>query len=277
MPSPSYGLSRGARDPFMAGPATRRVVGGAGILFLAAVGFVSSFIDSQVGGGGVMSLPALLVVGLPNVQALGTNKLGGTSSALVASSNYLHKGAVPLRQALRLIPLSFVGGAIGVWAVLHSDATWLRPVIAVVMVAMAAYVLLRPRFGSEDHPKLGRWPAAAMALAALDIGTYDGLLGPGTGTMLIFATIAFLGYGFRRAAALGRVLNLGSNLSALGYYAWAGKVDWAVGLPMAASMALGGYAGSHVSLRHGDRYLKPLFVVITAALLARLVWQLLGL
>lgn len=247
------------------------------ILFLVAVGFVSSFIDSQVGGGGVMSLPALLVVGLPNAVALGTNKLGGTSSALVASSNYLHKRAVPLRQAAWLMPLSFVGGAVGVWAVLHSDATWLRPVIVVVMVAMGAYVLLRPRFGTEDRLRLGPWPALAMALAALDIGTYDGLLGPGTGTMLIFAIISFLGYGFRRAAALGRVLNLGSNLSALAYYAWAGKVEWSVGLPMATAMALGGYVGSHTTLRHGDRFLKPLFVVITAALLARLLWQITGL
>jgi uncharacterized membrane protein YfcA len=244
--------------------------------FLMVVGLASSFIDAQVGGGGVMSLPALLVVGLPNAVALGTNKLGGTSSALIASSNYLHKRAVPLRQAAWFMPLSFVGGAIGVWAVLHSDATWLRPVIVVVMVAMGAYVLLRPRFGTEDRLGLGSWPVLAMALAALDIGVYDGLLGPGTGTMLIFAIISFLGYGFRRAAALGRILNLGSNLSALGYYAWAGKVDWAVGLPMAATMALGGYAGSHVSLKHGDRYLKPLFVVITGALLLRLLWQILS-
>jgi uncharacterized membrane protein YfcA len=253
------------------------VVDAAHILFLAAVGFVSSFIDSQVGGGGVMSLPALLVVGLPNATALGTNKLGGTSSALVASSNYLHKKAVPLRQALWFLPLSFVGGAVGVWAVLHSDAAWLRPVIVAVMVAMGAYVLLRPRFGAEDRLKLGRWPVVAMALAALDIGTYDGLLGPGTGTMLIFAIISFLGYGFRRAAALGRVLNLGSNLSALAYFAWAGRVDWQVGLPMAAAMALGGYVGSHTTLRHGDRFLKPLFIVITGGLLLRLLWQILGL
>jgi uncharacterized membrane protein YfcA len=207
---------------------------------------------------------------------LGTNKLGGTASALVASSNYLHKKAVPLHH-LWFLPLSFVGGAVGVWAVLHSDATWLRPVIVVVMVAMGAYVLLRPRFGTADQSRLGPWPTVAMTLAALDIGVYDGLLGPGTGTMLIFAIIAFLGHGFRRAAALGRVLNLGSNLSALAYYAWAGKVDWAVGIPMAAAMALGGYLGSHTTLRHGDRFLKPLFIAITGALLLRLLWQLLGL
>lgn len=244
--------------------------------FLMAVGFVASFVDSQVGGGGVMSLPALLVAGVPNATALGTNKLGGTASALVASTNYLRKGAVPPRQALLLLPLSILGGAVGVWAVLHSDAAWLPPAMVVVMAAMGAYVLLRPRFGVEDRPRLGPWPKLAMALAALDIAVYDGLLGPGTGTLLIFAIVALLGQGFRRAAALGRVLNLGSNLSALAYFAWAGRVDWEAGLPMAAAMALGGYAGSHTTLRHGDRWVKPLFVAITGTLLARLLWQVLA-
>jgi len=258
------------------------------IAFLAAVGFVSSFIDSQVGGGGVMSLPALLLAFGPGggTFALATNKLGGTTSAFVASSNYLHKKAVPLRQALVFLPLSFLGGAIGVWAYLTyqgrtgHDPTWLRPVVAVLMVTLGTYVLVRKRFGAADqpqHPTHHGWMVAAMALAALDIGIYDGILGPGTGTMLIFAIVAFLGYGFRRAAALGRILNLGSNVSALAYWAWSGNVVWSVGLPMAASMAIGAYLGSHTTLKHGDRYLKPMFVVVTGALLLRLLWQIAGL
>jgi hypothetical protein len=241
-------------------------------LLLAAVGFVASFIDSQVGGGGVITLPALLLAGLPPQVALGTNKLGGTASALAASSNYLHKRAVPVRHAMAFLPLSLLGGAIGVWAVLHSDASWLVPAVMAVMAAMAVYVLARPRFGAEDRVATGVLPLVTMALAALDIGTYDGILGPGTGSMLLFAVVSFLGYGFRRAAALGRILNLGSNVSALAYYSFAHRVDWGVGLPMAASMALGGWAGSHTTLKHGDRWLKPLFVAITLALLVRLAW-----
>jgi hypothetical protein len=243
----------------------------AAIALLAAAGFAASFIDSQVGGGGVITLPALLLAGLPPQVALGTNKLGGTASALVASANYLHKRAVPVRQAAWLFPLSLAGGAVGVWAVLHAGSTtWLVPAVMAVMAAMAAWVILRPRFGAEDHLRHEALLGACMALAALDIGTYDGILGPGTGSMLLFAIIAFLGYGFRRAAALGRILNLGSNLSAVSYFVWAGAVDWQVGLPMAASMGVGGWVGSHTTLRHGDRWLKPLFVAITAALLVRL-------
>ncbi|MCA1819916.1 MAG: TSUP family transporter [Thermoplasmatota archaeon] len=242
---------------------------------LAAVGFVASFIDSQVGGGGVLTLPSLLLAGLPPHLALGTNKLGGTASAFVASANYLHKRAVPLRVAAALAPLSLLGGAVGVWAVLHSDPGWLVPVVMAVMAAMGAYVLLRPRFGTADHLVQGAMPFVAMGLAALDVGTYDGILGPGTGSMLLFAVVGFLGYGFRRAAALGRVLNLASNLSALAFFAWRGAVDWNVGIPMAASMAVGGYVGSHVTLRHGDLVIKPLFLAMTALLLASLGWRML--
>lgn len=243
---------------------------------LVAVGFVASFIDSQVGGGGVITLPAYLLLRIPPQVALGTNKVGGTASALVASANYLRSGAVPLRRALLLLPLSLLGGAIGVWAVLHSDATWLTPAVLVVMGAMMVYVLLKPRFGAEDNLQAGLLPMVAMAIAALDIGTYDGLLGPGTGSMLLFAIVSFLGYGFRRAAALGRVLNLGSNVSALAYYIVAGRVDWGVAIPMAVSMGAGGWVGSHVTLKHGDRWLKPLFVAITLALLGRLLGTLAG-
>lgn len=241
------------------------------LAFLVVAGFVASFIDSQVGGGGVITLPALLAAGLPPAAASATNKVGGTSSALFASANYLRSGLVPLRQALLFAPLSLLGGAIGVWAFLHSDPSWLVPTVLAVMLAMTAYVLLRPRFGTEDRPRHGALPMVAMGLAALDIGTYDGLMGPGTGSFLLFALVALLGHGFRRAAALGRVLNLASNVSAVTYWIVAGHVVWAVGIPMGLSMAAGGWVGSHVTLRHGDRYLKPLFVAITLALAVRLL------
>lgn len=244
--------------------------------FLVVAGFIASFIDSQVGGGGVITLPALLAAGLPPAAASATNKVGGTSSALFASVNYLRSGLVPMRQVVTFAPLSLLGGAIGVWAFLHSDPSWLVPAVLAVMASMALYVLLRPKFGVADHLTLGVLPMAAMGLAALDIGIYDGLMGPGTGSFLLFALISLLGYGFRRAAALGRVLNLASNVSALAYWIVSGHVVWAVGIPMGISMAAGGWVGSHVTLKHGDRYLKPLFIAITVALMVRLLGRLAG-
>jgi uncharacterized protein len=247
------------------------------LAFLAAAGFVAAFIDSQVGGGGVISLPALLAAGLPPHLALGTNKLAGTAASLSASVNYGRSGAVPWRDAARWMPLSFAGALLGVWIILRTPAEWVYGLVIVLMAAMTVYVLARPRFGTADRsgPHLG-WQLGAMALAALAIGVYDGLLGPGTGSFLLFAIVALLGYGFRKAAALGRVLNFASNAAALAYFVAARQVVWEAGIPMAAAMLAGGWAGSHVGLRHGDRWLKPLFVAITLALMVRLAWRLAG-
>jgi len=247
------------------------------LAFLAGAGFVASFIDSQVGGGGVISLPALLAAGLPPHLALGTNKLAGTSASLSASVNYGRSGAVPWKDALRWMPLSFAGALLGVWIVLHVAGGFLLGAVLALMGAMALYVLLRPGFGKEDrtHP-ITRMEAVAMAACALAIGIYDGFLGPGTGSFLLFAIVALLGYGFRKAAALGRVLNFASNAAALAYFVAARQVLWQAGIPMAVAMLAGGWTGSHVGLKHGDRWLKPLFVAITVALMVRILGKVQG-
>lgn len=247
------------------------------LAFLALAGFVAAFIDSQVGGGGVISLPALLAAGLPPHLALGTNKLAATSASFTASINYGRSGAVPWKDAARWMPLSFLGSLAGVWLVLRVDGTWLLGVVLALMVAMVAYVLLRPAFGKEDlgHPLLP-WQLAAMSAAALAIGVYDGFLGPGTGSFLLFAIVSLLGYGFRKAAGLGRVLNYASNIGALAYFLGKGQVLWEAGIPMGLAMLAGGWAGSHVGLTHGDRWLKPLFVAVTLALMVRVGGRLAG-
>lgn len=247
------------------------------LVFLAVAGFVASFIDSQVGGGGVISLPALLAAGLPPHLALGTNKLAGTAASFSASINYGRSGAVPWADALRWMPLSFGGALVGVWAVLHVEGRHLLAIVLVLMAAMTAYTLLRPSFGKEDRlrsPTKGEM--AGMAVAALAIGVYDGFLGPGTGSFLLFAIVVLLGYGFRKAAGLGRVLNFASNAAALAYFLAEGLVMWEYGIPLAVSMLAGGWTGSHVGMKHGDRWLKPLFVAITLALMVRVGGRLAG-
>lgn len=244
---------------------------------LVVAGFVASFIDSQVGGGGVITLPAYLLAGLPPHMALGTNKLGGTASALFASANYIHKKVVPWADVVGFAGLSLLGGAVGVWLALRdADGSYLLPVVLVVMAAMVAWVLLRPAFGTSEHSRPGHGWSMAMAAAALAIGIYDGILGPGTGSMLLVACVVLLGLSFRQASGLGRVLNLASNISALAYFIAVGQVDWSVGIPVAISMAIGGWVGSHANLKHGDRYLKPLFVTITTILMVVLGLRLAG-
>src|SRR5262249_30727291 len=131
------------------GAAPRRVVDLTPAL-LVGVGFVAAFIDSQVGGGGVISLPSLLALGLPPHLALGTNKLAGTGASFTASIQYARKGGVPWGAAAVLAPLSFLGAFVGVWAVLHAQADFVIVLVLIVMAAMTLYVLFRPRFGVTD-------------------------------------------------------------------------------------------------------------------------------
>lgn len=253
-------------------PTRRIAVEPFSLLILVVAGFVASFIDAQVGGGGIITLPAYLLVGLPPHQALGTNKVGGTASALVASINYVRSGLVGLEEVLRYVGFSLVGGAVGVYLALGTDGRYLIPAVLVVMVAMTLWILLRPAFGKTESSR-PLWMAWAMAGAALLIGLYDGILGPGTGSMLLVAIVALLGFTYRQASGLGRVLNLGSNVSALTYFVISNQVDWSLGIPMAVSMGIGGYVGSHVNLRHGDKTLKPLLVVVSLLLMGLLVYR----
>lgn len=245
------------------------------LALLAAAGFLASFIDSQVGGGGVISLPALIAVGLPPHLALGTNKLAGTGSALMASFNYARRGLVPWRLALPLGALSFVAAFAGVQLALSVDGRLVLYAVLAVMAAMTLYTVRRPRFGTADRSGApSDLQLLGMGLSCIAIGMYDGFLGPGTGSFLLFAVVGWLGLGFRRAAGLGRVLNVASNLAALALFVAHGMVAWQPGLVMLAAMLAGAYVGSHVAIRHGDRYLKPLFVGVTLVLMARILWSL---
>lgn len=239
---------------------------------LVAAGFVAAFIDSIVGGGGAISLPALLAAGLPPHLALGTNKLAATGASSMAAIRYTQAGVVVLPLVLLLVPLSVVGSFLGANAVLQVDPRIVRTLVIMVMLAMTVYVVARKTFGRDDrYFGLRTGPIVTTAAFALAIGFYDGFLGPGTGSFLIFAFVGIHGFNFVRAAGHARVLNFASNLSALALFALRNQVDYAIGLPMMASMVAGAYVGSHVGLRHGARWIKPLFVATTLGLVAYLL------
>lgn len=245
------------------------------LLFLVAAGFVAAFIDSQVGGGGIISLPALLVVGLDPHMALGTNKLAATGASFTATVRYTNAGVVNLPLALLLIPFAGIGSFVGSLAVLQVQARWITAAVIAVMVAMTVYVVARRKFGLVNQ-FTGLTTATAVAVVALAavVGFYDGFLGPGTGSFLLFGFVGILRMDFVRAAGLGRVLNFTSNLAALTLFALKDSVLWEYGLPMMAAHVAGAYLGSHVGLKHGARWLKPLFVTVSILLMARLAVRL---
>jgi len=236
---------------------------------LVGVAGVAGFVDAIAGGGGLLTIPALLWAGLGPVQALGTNKLQAVFGAFSATANFFHKGEIRLRPVLPTVCLTFAGAAAGSVTVQHIRAELLGDLLPLLLIGFALYFLLSPRVGDIDSHR--RIPPAAFWPVGFAIGFYDGFFGPGTGSFFALAIVALLGHNLRRATAHAKLLNFASNLAALLLFLEGGHLVWQVGLPMAVAQALGAYLGSHMVLRHGARLARPLLVTVSLLISCRLL------
>jgi uncharacterized membrane protein YfcA len=215
--------------------------------------FVAGTVDAIAGGGGLITLPALLAAGLPPALALGTNKgqsVWGSGAALI---RYARAGLVDGRVARVTFPAGLVGSLSGAALVLLVPPTLLRPVVLGLLVVVASVLAFRPAAPATPRPSAHRSLAVAAAIA-LVIGAYDGFFGPGTGTFLIFAFVIFFGAGMREASADAKVVNLA----------------WNVALPMAAGQFAGGLVGAHLAVRGGDRVVRWVVLLVVLALVVKL-------
>jgi uncharacterized membrane protein YfcA len=245
------------------------------LLFLIIAGFLAAFIDSAVGGGGLISLPALLLTGLPPGIALGTNKLAATMSSLTSSISFFVSGKVDGRLAAGLFPLALIGSVLGSYTVHFIPSSFLKPMVIVLLIAMTVYTFLKKNWGADAQKrKLTAAALAAVAIGTTVIGFYDGFFGPGTGSFLIFMFL-FAGFDFVRASGASKVLNLGSNFGSLATFFFLGSVNWHYGVPMGIAMIAGALTGSQVAIRKGSAYVKPLFLIVTTLLIGKQLWDLL--
>jgi uncharacterized protein len=245
------------------------------LLFLLAAGFVASFVDSVVGGGGLIAMPALLFAGLPPTLALGTNKLAGTMSSLTSSVSFFFSGKIQLRVVGWLFPLSLAGSVFGTLTVKQIPAGFLKPMVVVMLIAVTIYTLCKKSWGNQNKfTGLGGRNTVILALGALVLGFYDGFFGPGTGSFLIFLFL-LLGFDFVGASANSKVLNLASNLGSLATFFMLKSVNIFYGLPMGLAMIAGALVGSQVAIRKGSTYVKPLFLSVTTILIGKQLWDML--
>lgn len=245
------------------------------LLFLLAAGFIASFVDSVVGGGGLIAMPALLFTGLPPTLALGTNKLAGTMSSLTSSASFLFSGKIKLRLVAMLFPLSLLGSVLGTLTVKQIPASFLKPMVVVLLIGVAIYTLCKKSWGNQSRfagPTVKN--ITILTAGALALGFYDGFFGPGTGSFLIFMFL-LLGFDFVGASANSKVLNLASNLGSLVTFFMLKSVNIYYGLPMGAAMIAGALVGSQVAIRKGSSYVKPLFLSVTGLLIGKQLWDLL--
>ena len=237
---------------------------------LTAVAVLTGFIDAIAGGGGLIMMPALLFAGLPPLQALGTNKLQSVFGTGTALRNYWRSGLVEWRPNRPSVVLVFVGAALGCITVQLIETELLSLIIPLLLVAAAIYVLLSPRMTDEDaHRRVSSEGYAPIGGA---IGFYDGFFGPGTGTFFTTSLVALRGYGLTKATALTKLLNFTSNVASVLIFSLGGQLLWLLGLSMAAGAMLGGWLGSHTAIRFGARLIRPLLVVISIGMTARLLW-----
>lgn len=227
--------------------------------------------DAIGGGGGLVTVPALLAAGLPPHLALGTNKGQSVFGSFAALSRYAHAGLVDRRSAAFAFPLAIAGSAAGVLLALAIRAEVLRPIVVVLLVVAAAIVVMaKPSESSgAKAPSQGR-ADRIWAAAALGIGAYDGFFGPGTGTFLILVLVAFLHRPLTRATADAKVVNFGSNLAAVALFASRGSILWSLALPMAGAQLVGGFLGAHLAVRQGDRFVRAVVVIVVLALVLKI-------
>ncbi len=244
------------------------------IALLALFGFVAAFIDSSVGGGGLISLPALLGLGLPPHLALGTNKIAGTISSATSSATFIRLGRFDKRLMGYLFPVSFVGALLGALTVLYVPKEILKPLVVVMMGLIFVYTLVNKKFGHEARFKGYTLRTMGWGLPlTFAIGFYDGFFGPGTGSFFIFMMVLLFGYDFVTAAGNGRILNLASNLAALAVFVWKGELLLLPGLTMGIAMLFGASLGARMAVKTGVRYVRPLFLLVSLTLMGKMIYE----
>jgi uncharacterized membrane protein YfcA len=239
------------------------------LLFLA--GLVAGLVDSVAGGGGLISLPVLLNLGLPVPLALGTNKFQSSFGSVAASWHYARRGVVDLRACRFGIAMTMVGAFAGALAVQQIDSHLLGRLVPWLLAAILLYTVLRPAIGvHEQLPRMGE--KAFYAVFGLGLGFYDGFFGPGAGSFWAIALIMLLGQNFTRATGTTKVMNATSNLVSLAVFATAGLVHLGAGLTMGLGQIVGARLGSGLVVTKGVRFIRPIFLTMVTLTLARLIW-----
>ncbi|SRR6266540_620560 len=245
------------------------------LLFVTAL--VAGFVDSIAGGGGLITIPVLLNLGLTPQDALGTNKLQATFGSGSAAWNYGRAGLIDFRACVGGIFFTVIGAGLGSWLVIamgrnKTGEDVLRQIIPWLIVAIAVYMLLQPKVGETDlHPRMN---AGLFHFSfGLGLGIYDGFFGPGTGTFWALAFMLLLGFNMTRATAHTKVMNFASNVASLAVFLAAGHTYLGAGLCMGAGQWIGARLGSRVVVKKGVKFIRPVFIAVAVAITARLLWQ----
>ncbi|WGW13101.1 TSUP family transporter [Saxibacter everestensis] len=250
------------------------------LVLLVIAGFAAGWVDAVVGGGGLIQLPALLLVpGISPVQALATNKLGSICGTLTSSATYVRRVKPDLKTALPMAGWALTGAVGGAVCATLLPAELFMPIILVVLVAVALYTLFKPSLGTAAALRFGHSPVKHHGIAwllGLSIGFYDGLIGPGTGSFLVISLVGLLGYTFLEGSAKAKIVNCATNLGALLFFVPHGSVLWGLGLLIGAANVAGGYLGARMAVARGSGFVRVIFLVVVGVLIVKLAFDVLA-
>lgn len=240
------------------------------LLLLAAL--TAGWVDALVGGGGMIQLPAVLLVpGLSPVQALAVNKLGSVFGTLASAATYLRRTPVDIRATVPAACLAFVTSMAGAVLATALPKESFKPIIVLALFAVLVYTIFKPSVGDATCLKHKGFKHLMIGLSAgAVIGFYDGLLGPGTGSFLMLAMVSLMGYSFLQATAQTKIINTATNLGALVLFAVAGQQVWVLGVMLGAANMVGGYLGARTALARGNSFIRCVMLVVVGTLIVKL-------
>lgn len=250
------------------------------LIFVALAALLAGFIDAIVGGGGLVSLPALFTAypQAPAAAVLGTNKGMAVWGTAWAAGQYARRVRLPWRRLAVAMAVALAASALGAWAVTFVSSTVLRQALPWALTALLLYTLANKHLGRTHAPTgSARRETALLAGIAAVVGFYDGFFGPGTGSFFVFALVRLLGWDFLHASAGAKLLNCATNLAALALFASHGHVWWQVALLLAVANVAGSLLGTRLALARGAGFVRGVFLLVVAALIAKSAWQALSL
>jgi uncharacterized membrane protein YfcA len=242
------------------------------LIAAALASFLAGFINAIAGGGGLISVPALFGIfpQAPAAELFGTNKVAMVSGTLQAAAAYSRRVSLPWPTLLPAVAAAGIGAALGAAAVTLVPNDFLRRLLPLVLAAVLVQTLLQPDLGAVHAPRHAPRQESLLAGGmAFVLGLYDGFFGPGTGSFLIFLCVRILGYDFLHAVASAKVLNAATNLGAIAVFAGTGHVRWQLIGPMVVANVAGSLLGTHLALRHGAGFIRPVFAAVVAALILK--------
>lgn len=242
------------------------------LLLLIAAGFAAGWVDAVVGGGGLLQLPALLMVpGITPVQALATNKLGSIFGTTTSAITYARRVNPAMGTALPMAAAALLASYGGAVVAASLPERIILPLILLALIGVGVFTAVKPQVGQLEKLRyVGMGHLARAVVIGLIIGFYDGVLGPGTGTFLVIALVTILGYNFLNSSAQAKVVNVATNLGALLYFAPAGHMLLGLGLMLGVANMAGGYLGARMAIAKGSKFIRVVFLVVVFSLVLKL-------